>query len=260
MYQGEPRVLDWRRPSTWNRTLRNHDFLLGYSDLRGNPLWVSYRLTPLPVGITPLKRPSHFLSDWRSFTRISHDDYVDSGYDRGHMAPNHAISVLYGRAAQRDTFLMTNVTPQQAALNQKLWERLEEVELDHFTRLGEIWVLTGPIFDDQIERLPSAWRVEIPDAFYKVYAAPQAHAAPRLLAFIMPQRVRGNEPLDRYLVSVDKVEQLTGLDFFPELPLSIAGQIEAEINPAPWDLAAVARQASRYNSRQQPAPRHRRLH
>lgn len=250
VYFGEPQVQGWRMPLTWNRTLRNHGFLVGYSDLRGNPLWVAYRLTPSPAQTPHLPRPDRFHSDWRSITLVGHDDYRGSGYDRGHMAPNHAISLLYGRDAQWDTFLMTNIVPQKPALNRKLWERLEEVELDHFTqRQGTVWVLSGPIFDSQKDRLRSAWRVEIPDAFYKIYAAPRDQAPPLMLAFITPQTVRGDEPLDRYVVSVDRVEQLTGLDFFPELPVRAASQVEADVDAAPWDLAAVAQQPSRYDTR-----------
>lgn len=250
VYLGEPQVLDWHQPLTWNRTLRNHGFLVGYSDIRGNPLWVSYRLTQPPATAPRLRRPSRFHSDWRNLSLIDHDDYRDSGYDRGHMAPNHAISVLYGRQAQMDTFLMTNVVPQKPALNQRLWERLEEAELDHFTRrLGTVWVLSGPVFDKRIERLRSAWLVEIPDAFYKIYAAPQIGAPPRMLAFVVPQQVRGDEPLEGFLSSVDQVEQLTGLDFFPQLPESIAQPLESGTDAAPWDLASVSRQPGRYSGR-----------
>lgn len=250
VYLGEPTVQDRRRPLTWNRTLRNHGFLVGYSDLRGNPLWVSYRLTPPPATHRNLRRPGRFRTDWRNLSLISHDDYRDSGYDRGHMAPNHAIGVLYGRTAQRDTFLMTNIVPQKAELNRRLWERLEEAELDRFARRqGMVWVLSGPIFDDSVERLRSAGRVEIPDAFYKIYASPQANQAPSMLAFVMPQQVRGDEPLERYVTSVDKVEELTGLDFFPELPEHTAQQIEAGTDAGAWDLGAASRQPSRYGAR-----------
>lgn len=250
VYLGEPKVRDWLRPLTWNRTLRNHGFLVGYSELRGNPLWVSYRLTPPPATHKNLRRPGSFRTDWRNLSLISHGDYRDSGYDRGHMAPNHAIAVLYGRSAQLETFLMTNVSPQKAELNRRLWERLEEAELDRFAlRQGMVWVLSGPIFDDQVERLTSAWRVEVPDAFYKVYAAPQANQAPSLLAFVIPQQVRGDEPLERYVTSVDKVEKLTGLDFFPQLPEHTAQQIESGVDAGAWDLEAAPRQPSRYGVR-----------
>ncbi len=228
-YMGIPVAVDWKQPLTWARVFRNEGFMVGYSELRGNPLWVTYLLSPPPVNAPHWPRPSRFSMDWRSLTRIDHEDFSNSGYDRGHLAPNHAISVLYGRSAQFQTFLMTNISPQRPDLNRKVWERLEEVELDRLaSRFGKLWVITGPVFDWKMERLSSAFRVEIPDSFYKIYAIPNNDSSKiRLLAFLIPQSVRGNEPLIQYLTTVDQVEVKTGLDFFADLDDSIEAKLEA---------------------------------
>lgn len=248
VYMGVPAARDWRQPLTWFRVLRNDGFMLGYSDLRGVPLWVSYALQSIPETAPHYKRPSVFSADWRSLNRVTHDDYQRSGYDRGHMAPNYAISRLYGQEAQLQTFLMTNIAPQKPNLNQKLWQRLESVESDYFAPwFGEIWVLTGPIFSAPAERLASAWNVEIPDAFYKIYAVPGTQGQPpRVLAFIMPQNVRGNESLLQYTVTVDKVEELTGLDFFAALPDAVEQRAEAAVDAESWRLQQVAKLQPRY--------------
>lgn len=245
-WMGLPRAqFDWSTPNSWFRVLRNQGFLVGYSDWRGNPLWVCYRLSPARENGPALKRPSRFYADWRALNRVRHEDYAGSGYDHGHMAPNHAISVLYGREAQEDTFLLTNITPQRPNLNRRLWERLEEAELDHFApRAGQVWVYTGPVFEAPLERLKASWRVEIPDAFYKIVVAPDSRKA---IAFIMPQNVEGNEPLDHYLVSVDSVERRTGLDFFHELDDAAENRMEAEVDPDFWRLQDVAHKAGRYH-------------
>jgi len=73
--------------------------MVGYSEWRGNPLWVTYHLCPISK-TKKLKRPSLFKTDWRSFRRVSHEDYRKSGYDSGHMTPNYAISNVYGREGQ----------------------------------------------------------------------------------------------------------------------------------------------------------------
>ena len=247
-WQGVPAAMDWRA-LTWTRVLRNDAFLVGWSDLRGNPLWVEYKLTPIPADAPFHRRPERFSRDWRALNPVGHGDYSGSGYDRGHLAPNYAISRLYGVAAQQQTFRMTNITPQTRALNQRLWQRLEEVEIDFFApRHKELWVIAGPVFDKDIERLSGTLRVEVPDAFFKIYAAPGngTDVPPRLLAFVMPQAVRGDEPLDRFVTSVDRVEELTGLDFFPQLEAGLQSRLEAAIDPAAWELAQVARRAGRY--------------
>jgi endonuclease G len=248
LFQGAPRAHDAANYETWFRILRNDGFILGYSDLRGNPLWVEYALTPLPENEPSLKRPNRFETDWRSINRVSHDSYQQSGYDRGHMAPNYAISRLYGKEGQVDSFLMTNISPQKSKLNQRVWQRLEEVEIQHFAkRFGKVWVITGPVFNGTIERLKSDWTVEIPDAFYKIYIAkPNPNAHPIALGFVIPQTVKGKEPLMQFVTSVDHIEAQTGLDFFPELDDKVEDAVEAKVDPSIWNLPALSKLPPRY--------------
>jgi len=240
LYQGAPQSRDAKDLNTWFRILRNHGFILGYSDLRGNPLWVEYALTSAEN--TPsLKRPNRFETDWRSINRVSHDSYKKSGYDRGHMAPNYAMSHLYGREGQGDSFLMTNVTPQKAKLNQQLWQHLEETEIKHFAKLfGKVWVITGPIFSGTVERLSSDWTVEIPDAFFKIYITEAMPGKPPMvLAFLVPQTVDGHEPLAQFVTSIDNIETQTGIDFLAGLDDRTEAQLEASVEPQPWNLQAA---------------------
>jgi len=230
---------DWRG---WNRVLRNDGFLLGWSDLRAGPLWVGYALKRVDDPRS-LPRPDHFEQDWRSLWPITSDDYTGSGYDRGHMAPNYAMSVVYGRDAQAASFLMTNITPQRPKLNRQLWQRLEEAVIDDFVpRFGGVWVVTGPVYDNQwLHRIGFS---QVPVAFYKILVVPGT--TPRALAFLMPQNVNGKEPLDRFLVTIDEVEARTGLDFFPLLDDAVERRLEGRVETSGWGLEAIADQPGRY--------------
>jgi len=245
--------LSWQGVTTWqeltplsvHRVLRNDGFLLGWSDVRVNPLWVSYLLHEVE---NPRAGPRPgFQRDWRALWPISPESYFGSGYDRGHLAPNYAIAAVHGREAQRDTFLMSNMSPQRPELNRRLWQRLEEVVMDRFVpRFGTLQVIAGPIFpapfrDNVLNRVGL---VEVPDAFYKILAVPGDEAL--ALAFIMPQAVSGDEPLDDFLVSIEEVEARTGLDFFPQLPEAAAAVLEGRIETAGWGLEAAARLPSRF--------------
>ena len=247
IYGGMPERMEsgWRH---WYRVLRNDGFMVGYSDLRMNPLWATYWLQELTAEQKrqSYKRPGQFSEDWRTIWRVSHQDYTRSGYDRGHLAPNYAISRLYGKRAQTETFLMTNIVPQKPNLNRKVWQRLEEAAVDHFTgRFARIAVITGPVFDEETERLDS-W-VEVPDAFYKIFVGLNRKGEPEsMLAFLMPQGVRGSEPLTKFVVSVDQVEEVTGLNFFSRLPEELEVRLEAMKDGRPWRLSQVARIPSRY--------------
>ncbi|XKE46311.1 DNA/RNA non-specific endonuclease [Halomonas organivorans] len=241
-------VPTWERssPLSLHRVLRNDGFLVGWSDLRVSPLWASYALEPGEArGVG--ERPA-FRRDWRTLWPVTPDSYRRSGYDRGHLAPNYAIARVHGPAAQQDTFLMSNMVPQRPDLNRRLWQRLEEVVIDHFVpRFGRLQVIAGPVFADDFMdgALRRVGLVEVPQAFYKILVVPGPR--PRALAFLMPQGVGGGEPLDRYLVSIDRIESLTGLDFFPNLPAGAAGALEARVSVDGWGLEAVANLPGRFD-------------
>ena len=229
-YMGIPKARELSA-DTFTRTFRNQGYMVGYSDLRGNPLWVVYKLNKIAPGAPSHKRPDSFSPDWRNLTFVNSGSYTGSGYDRGHMAPNSAISKLYGKGAQKETFLMTNITPQRASLNQHAWQRLEEMEREVLaSKFDELWVFTGPIFDEKRERLKSSMKVEIPDAFYKVFAGVGKGGKPQLLAFVFPQNARKNAKLEKFIVSVDEVEKLSGFDFFHELDDELERNLEAAKN------------------------------
>ena len=249
MYQGEPKAISDFNTNTWFRVLRNNGFIVGYSDLRGNPLWVEYALTPVTDNAPHLKRPSRFQTDWRGLNRVSHDDYTKSGFDRGHNAPNHAMSTLYGKYGQADSFLMTNISPQRPKLNQQIWQRLEEAELSFFAKnFGKVWVITGPIFGNNSERISSSlWHIDIPKAFYKIYITEESDSKPAFaLAFIMPQTVTGKEPLSQFVTTIDTVEAQTGLDFLSDFDDKTENHLEGTIETVPWNLNVINKIPSRY--------------
>lgn len=233
-FQGIPQAIH-SSSSTYTRIFRNSAYMVGYSDLKGNPLWVVYKLTPPQENAPHLKRPDNFSADWRNLGLITSTDYTNSGYDRGHMAPNHAIALLYGKEAQQETFLMTNITPQRASLNQKIWQRLEEIELESFApKFKVLWVYTGPLFDLKTTHLKSSYFVDIPNAFYKIYVGLEASGAIKVLAFIVPQNAKANDRLQKYLVSIDEVERRSGFDFLHQLDDKIEDALEKEIDTTSW--------------------------
>jgi endonuclease G len=233
-YMGIPRARDDAKEH-WTRIFRNEAYMVGYSDLRGNPLWVVYKLTPIPLDATPMKRPERFERDWRTLWSVSQEDYTGSGFDRGHMAPNRALSLVYGKAAQQESFLMSNITPQRPSLNQKIWERLETMELERFVaHFQTVWVYTGPLFAQHPKTLKSTWRVEIPEAFYKVYIGLDVDKKPHALAVIIPQNAKVNDMIEKYAVSIDEVERRSGFDFFHALEDSIERPLESKIDLQGW--------------------------
>jgi len=243
-WEGVP-TWDELRLTSFHRVMRNDGYLVGWSDVRAGALWVSYQLAAVEdasIGSRP-----GFSADWRTLWPIGTDSYSGSGYDRGHLAPNYAIAAVHGRQAQVDTFLMSNMSPQTPELNRQLWQRLEEVVMDHFApRFDQLQVITGPIYAEGFSNvMDRVGFVEVPIAFYKIIVAPDSEA-PSALAFIMPQSVQGNEPLDDYLVSIDEVERQTGLNFFPDITPATEQTLEGQIRTSGWALEEVARKPGRF--------------
>ena len=222
--------------------LRNSGFTVGYSEFLGNPLWVAYELSD-PRLPPPDRRPeAGFRTDSRSLRAVAPDALYGSGYQRGHLAPNAAMYRVHGPDAQSDSFLMTNVSPQLPRLNQKAWQRLEEVVMDRLLpRNGPLCVLTGPPFGPSPRLLPSG--LAVPEAFYKILVS--ASPRPRALAFVVPQHVAGTESLDGFVVTVDEIEQRAGPDFL-HLLADVTEQAVEQDRTTGWGLEAVADLPPRY--------------
>jgi endonuclease G len=206
------------------KILYNEAFIVGYSEELKNPRWVCYRLGNLKTDMTVPKfeRPYSFYVDNRTESKVSHNDYTSSGYDRGHMAPNSALLINYGQMAQLETFLMSNITPQSPKLNRNIWEKLErkvreEVSQDDTKNkeITAVYVITGTIFSDSPEKMESG--IPIPSHCYKIFAYQRGYGSTiKSVAFIFPQEPLSLELMD-YIVTVDEVEQKSGINFFPEL-------------------------------------------
>ena len=213
--------------------LENEGYAVGYSESRKTPVWAAYRVFALDDFET-FDRPSKFKVDERTEAGVHHDDYKYTGFDRGHMAPNFAVMSRYGRVAQLETFLMSNVCPQCPGLNQEPWEALEKrIADDYANDFEEVWVISGPIFSSNPEALDAG--VSIPSKFFSIVVDEEG-GNPAALAIIMTQQTKGVHPLSAFVTTVREIETQTNLDFFAPLPDNIENQLETSPADARWRL------------------------
>lgn len=213
------------------KVLENRGYVVGYSESMKNPLWVAYRIFDVPK-LQAGPRESRFSVDRRTITQVAHDDYTHSGYDRGHMAPNYGIATRYGLDAQKETFLMSNVIPQEPTINRHLWKDLEMRVAKQYGRyFREVWVITGPVFQGEVHRLDSG--VPIPSAYYKIIVD-EHDGELRALAFLVQRRCEPYTRIKTCLVSIDELETLTDLDFFPDLPDEVEAALESQTASRLW--------------------------
>ena len=148
------------------------------------------------------------------------------------MAPNYAIATRYGKYAQHETFLMSNVIPQKPGVNRFIWKDLEMLVAKRYgLYLNEIWVVTGPVYSEPVELLDSG--VPIPSGYYKILID-QKDKNVRVMAFLVESESPPYTRIKTCLVSVDEIEKRTGLDFFPSLPDQMQQQIESEASGRLW--------------------------
>ncbi|MGM9704216.1 MAG: DNA/RNA non-specific endonuclease [Prevotella sp.] len=193
------------------------------------PHWVAWRLTADHT-TGPHKRGGiKFQEDEQvPAPRATDADYRSSGYDRGHMCPSGDNK--WSEVAQRESFLMTNICPQVHNLNAGDWNEMEQQCRRWAEQYGEIYIVCGPILYRQKHKTIGKNKVVVPEAFFKVVLC--LGNDPKAVGFIY-KNAEGNRPKGDYVNSVDQVERLTGIDFFPTLPDSIENRIEAEATLLP---------------------------
>lgn len=197
-------------------------FTLNFNPKLHIPNWVSWELT---VNETEGKEPrGKFSADAKVKGCAQPKDYTGSGYDRGHMVP--AADMKWSADAMQKCFYMTNMCPQAHTLNGGTWKKLEEKCRLWAQADSAIIIVCGPVLSPEPDEYIGETGVAVPKAFFKVICSPYANP-PRGIGFIMTNgKVPGG--LQAAAVSIDKVEALTGHDFFSELPDDIENAIEAE--------------------------------
>lgn len=205
-------------------------YALSYDEEHEQPRWVAYNLTRDEVyGVHQRK------DDFRSDPNIRSgsatlDDYRGSGYDRGHLIP--AADLPWSEQAMSDSFYMSNMSPQDPSFNRGLWASLEAVVRNYAAIEGSVYVVTGPILTDGPYERIGENEVSIPKQYYKVildYTEPEQKA----IGFLVPNE-GSRARLERFATSIDHIESVSGIDFFPQLPDEAEKTLEQSYDFTLW--------------------------
>lgn len=197
-------------------------YVLSHDNERKTPNWVVERLTPDrfegPGDRKAQGDPFAADPDLEKGKRAELVDYREAStrgrrFDRGHMAP--AATMKFSEQAMAESFYLSNMAPQQGTgLNRHLWADLEALTRDWTCDRGEMYVITGPIYDEDATDLLGPDGVAVPTAFFKVIVDPRER---RSLAFILPNEKidkkgkRAWDALQQYVATVRQVEERAGL-------------------------------------------------
>jgi endonuclease G len=207
-------------------------YSVSYIESKKQAEWVYYSLTANML-VGSAKRSNNFQTDFL----VSNKDYYKSGYDKGHLLP--AADMKFSQIAMNETFLFSNISPQGPSFNRGIWKVLEEKVRLWANALDSIEVVCGGVLNEFIDTIGTN-HIPVPKLFYKVVYASKTE---QMIAFVLPNE-KAIQSLENFVVSVDSVEQLTGIDFFPQLPDSIENSLEKSSNIKLWkfDLTEVEKQ------------------
>ena len=180
------------------------------------------------IGGTPTRTDDYRADPLVKTGSASLADYSGSGYDLGHLCP--AADLTLNKTSMSETFYLSNMTPQIHGFNAGVWSRLETKVREWAIQYDGIYVVAGGVLNENLGTI-GANKVTIPKSYYKiVYCEKEG-----MIGFILPNQ-SSSLSLDKFVVSVDYIETLTGIDFFSGLDDKIESQLEANTSTTKWDF------------------------
>ncbi|XP_029444273.1 nuclease EXOG, mitochondrial isoform X2 [Rhinatrema bivittatum] len=210
------------------RYYANH--VLSYNQAMRVPRWVIEHISQhKTVGDTNRERckfrPDPSVPPMFSATN---EDYFKSGWSRGHMAP--AGDNKFSERAMAETFYLSNIVPQNYENNAGFWNRIEMYCRELTKRFEDVWVVSGPLAlpqtgEDGKRRVTyqviGKHDVAVPSHLYKVILARRSKTSSEPLAigaFVVPNSpISFGHQLPEFQVSVEDLEKMAGMVFFPRL-------------------------------------------
>jgi endonuclease G, mitochondrial len=215
--------------STTGAIVKHTYFTLSYSEAHEQAEWVAYELSKSHLSKNDLERP-YFVED-RSVKTKSADwrNYKNSGYDRGHLCP--AGDRRFSPEAYHETFLTSNISPQNSKFNAGIWNNLEQKVRFWADKYNGVYVVTGGVLKNGLKTIGEE-KVSVPSSFYKI-VVDASEGTYKAIAFLIPNEPTANSFYD-YVVSIDAIEEETGIDFFSKLSEAIENKLEATIDLKAW--------------------------
>ena len=218
-------------PLTTGIIVHSH-FILKYNEANEIADWVAYELTSAEAS-GDVARTNDFREDVIIPTKsASLRDYKNSGYDRGHLAP--AGDMAFSLTAMSESFLLSNIVPQNSSNNRGIWRRLENRVRSWAQTENKLYVITGTITDPRRIGLGRN-KVAVPTHLYKIV---YDEADQEMIAFSIPNSNVNDKELSYYVTTVDKIEALTGIDFFHQLDENLQDRIESSFDLSGWPITS----------------------
>jgi len=215
--------------STTGTVVSHSSYTLSYAEEHEQAEWVAYPMLKEQLSNNDFKRP-YFIQD-RDVKSGSADwrNYKNSGYDRGHLCP--AGDRRYNYDAYHETFLTSNISPQNHDFNAGIWNRLEQKVRYWADSKDGVFVFTGGVLKERLKTIGDE-RVSVPEEFFKI-VVDASGGNYKAIAFLIPNEPSSASFYD-FATTIDTIEEKTGIDFFPKLTASEEKQLESQVNLKSW--------------------------
>ena len=221
-------------PEAKGEIIRHTYYTLSYIEEHEQPEWVAYYLSPDMLRKV-YKRKDTFRPDPQvSTASATYEDYRSApDYDAGHLLPCRQMQ--FDCTAMNETFYMSNMSPQHKDFNRHKWAHLEKLERNMAWRNNGLYVVTGPVLTSTLGSIGVTNQVSIPKYYYKVFLK-HDETSVKAIAFLLPNE-KTDTSFENFVVSIDSLEIISGIDFFPALDDPVEDVIEASTDVSQWNFS-----------------------
>jgi endonuclease G len=208
-------------------------FTLSYAEGYELSSWVAWQLTPEQAKASGTYKEKYVEDHLVTTGTSSAKDYRDAGFIMAQLAPPEDMFITL--QAVEETFLMSNVVPQKPAFNKYIW-RVNEKLIREWAKEGNtLYIVAGPVLADAPFGSFGPNKVSIPNRYYKAVLDVNGE---RAIGFVFRSNVSTGTP-KFFAVSVDELEKITGIDFFPALPDDQEQKVESSTDFSKWNFKAL---------------------
>lgn len=213
-----------------NQILIKSGFWLSYNEEYEQANWTAYILTKQDVMSGEASRSNDFRADTAvAGFSAQPSDYRGSGYDRGHLVP--AADMKSSPAAMSESFLLSNISPQDPGFNRGIWRTLEEQTRDWAVQNDSLYIITGPVLNS-IRNFIGENQVGVPSHYFKIIVD-ISYPTYKAIGFLIENRP-DQDDFYKFVVTIDSIESLTGFNFFSNQENTSIKSLESRSDLQEW--------------------------
>lgn len=205
---GAPQISSGENEITY---LCRSGYAVAYKNTLKNPLYVVEHLTTTRIGKEIRTNNFRIDYDLKENYRTTTIDYIRSGFDKGHMSP--AANNSSNKKSMSESFLLSNIVPQNSKLNRGIWRKLEILIRDWVVKENrELFIIQGTIFEPGYQTIGN--KVAVPSKLFKIVFD---FKRKEVISFIVPNSSPGIQSLKSFVSTIREIEISSEINFFPEI-------------------------------------------